>query len=510
MSPELRATLPFLVLTLATVAVMLLIAWRRDHRLTAIVAAGGLIAALLSIIPAASPVPVAVTPLFLVDGVSLYFLALVCAAALAVLVLSYTYLAALQDGPCEEYYLLLLLATLGAAAVLASAHFGSFFLGLETLSIALIGLIAYPRGRERALEAGVKYLVLAGISSAFLLFGMALIYLDLGTMSFAALGPLWNSAPGPAALYAYAGFALLLTGVGFKLSLVPFHMWAPDIYEGAPVPVSAFIAVISKIAVFGLLLRYFVLTGGYQSPSLLRVIALVAILSMLAGNLLALLQTNVKRILAYASIAHFGYVLVALLAGRAIGLEAVSYYLAAYAAATIGAFAIVTLLSQPGQGADADRLEAYRGLMWSHPWLAGAFTLLLLSLAGLPPTMGFIAEIYVIAAGVGMGLVLPLLALVIGSVIGLYYYLRIVVVLLSSAPDMTATAFGGRRLSLTGGATLAVLVALVIGLGVYPVPLITAVTQSNEKLAAYGAGLRPLGLAPPHGLAAANLPGRPP
>jgi NADH-quinone oxidoreductase subunit N len=475
MSPELCAALPFAVLAVAVVAVMLLIAWRRDHRLTAILTATGLLGALAAIIPAASVSPVLVTPLFLVDGLGLFFLALVIAAALAVLVLSYDYLAALADGACEEYYLLLLLATLGAAALLASVHFAPFFLGLETLSIALIGLIAYPRRWERSLEAGMKYLVLAGVSSAFLLFGMALIYLDLGTMFFASLGP--------GKFYAYAGFAMLLTGVGFKLSLVPFHMWAPDIYEGAPAPVAGFIAVVSKIAVFALLLRYFVLTDGYQHPSLLWVIALVAIFSMLAGNLLALLQNNVKRILAYASIAHFGYVLVALLAGSVIGLEAAGYYLAAYAATTIGAFAIVTLLSQPGEGRDADALDAYRGLMWSHPWLAGAFIVLLLSLAGLPPTMGFIAEVYVIASGVGVGLVLPLAALIIGSVIGLYYYLRIVVVLLSPAPEM-APAFAGRRLARVGGAALIVLVLLVLGLGVYPVPLISAAATGSAGLAA--------------------------
>lgn len=481
MNSALRAASPFLVLSAAIVAVMLLIAVRRDHRMIATATVIGLLASLAAIALAAPAAPVAVTPMFLVDGYTLFFLALVLLASLAVVLLSHAYLEATHDGPYDEYYLLLLLATLGAAALLASVHFASFFLGLETLSIALIGLIAYPRGRPAAVEAGIKYLLLAGVSSAFLLFGIALIYLNFGTMSFVALGRLWSAAHGPTDIYAYAGFAMLLTGIGFKLSLVPFHMWAPDIYEGAPAPVTAYVAVVSKIGVFALLLRYFVLMDGYHDPSLLWVIALVAILSMLAGNLLALLQDNVKRILAYSSIAHLGYVLVALLAGSALGIEAVAYYLAAYAVTTIGAFGVVALLSEHGESHDTDRLEAYRGLMWSRPWLAAAFTAFLLSLAGIPPTMGFIAKVYVMTSGVGTLLVWPLAALVVGSVIGLYYYLRIIVVLFSPAPGAVPVAATG-ALSRLGGATLLVLAVLLIWLGVYPAPVMSMARETTAGL----------------------------
>ena len=482
MSPELLAALPFLALSVTTVAVMLLIALRRDHRLAATATAIGLLAALIAAITVTLPAPVMLTPLLLIDGFTRFFLALVITVSIAVVLLSYAYLNRMEDeGPVEEYYLLLLLATLGATTLLASVHFASFFLGLETLSIALIGLIAYPVKQARAIEAGLKYLVLAGVSSAFLLFGIALIYLDFGTMSFTTLGRLWNTGQTPDDIYALSGFAMLLTGIGFKLSLVPFHMWAPDVYEGAPAPVTGFVAVVSKIAIFALLLRYFVLMDGYRFPSLLWVISLVAILSMLAGNLLALLQDNIKRIFAYSSIAHFGYVLVALLAGSTIAVQAASYYLTAYAVTTLGAFGVVALLSRPGIGHDADRLETYRGLMWSHPWLAGALAVLLLSLAGLPPTMGFVAEVYVIASGVGMQLVLPLAALIVGSVIGLYYYLRVVIVLLSPTPGVEASPVGP-ELSLTSGATLGALVVLLVTLGIYPAPLISGVQHATAGL----------------------------
>ncbi|MDD2876008.1 MAG: NADH-quinone oxidoreductase subunit N [Acidiphilium sp.] len=484
MNPAFRAALPFFALSATIVVIMLLIAVRRDHRLIATVTVTGLLAS-LALIAVASPVaPLAVTSMFLVDPFALFFLALVLLSTIAVVLLSYTYLEGTGDGPYDEYYLLLLIATLGAAALLASVQFASFFLGLETLSIALIGLIAYPRSRDRAVEAGLKYLLLAGVSSAFLLFGIALIYFEFGTLSFAALGRLWNAAPGAADLYADTGFAMLLTGIGFKLSVVPFHMWAPDIYEGAPAPVTGYVAAVSKIAVFGLLLRYFVLMGGYRDPSLLRVIALVAILSMLVGNLLALLQNNVKRILAFSSIAHLGYVLVALLAGSMIGFDAAAYYLAAYAVMTIGAFGVVTLVSQPSDGQDTDQLDSYRGLMWTRPWLAGAFTAFLLSLAGIPPTMGFIAKVYVMTSGVGNLLVWPLAALVVGSVIGLYYYLRIIVMLFLPAPGVTIPCVT-TRLSWAGGVTLGALLVLLVVLGAYPTPLISAAHVATTGLAMF-------------------------
>jgi NADH-quinone oxidoreductase subunit N len=492
------SALPFLILAITPVIVMLLIAVKRDHRLTASVAAAGLIASLASILLVLPAGTVTITPLFLVDGYTLYFLFLILTSTLAVLLLSYSYLERMQDGPYDEYYLLLLLTALGAAALLASLHFAAFFLGLETLSIGLIGLIAYPRQRERALEAGLKYLILTGVSSSFLLFGMALIYLDYGTMSFAALGRLWNASP-TGDIYAYAGFALLLTGIGFKLSLVPFHMWAPDIYEGAPAPVTALVAVVSKIAIFALLFRFFVLLDGYRTPSLLWVLSLIAIMSMLAGNLLALLQDNLKRIFAYASISHVGYVLVALLAGSATALAAALTYLAAYAVTMIGVFGVIILLSQPDSFHDADRLDTYRGLMWERPWLAGAFTVMLLSLAGLPPTMGFIAEVYVIAAGVGAYLVLPLAALIIGSAIGLYYYLRIIVVMLSPS-SRHATLPARAHL---GNATVAVLFVLLVWLGVYPAPMIAGVQQTVAGLSFVPPTARSAGdiIAPQHSAA---------
>ncbi len=463
------AILPFLVMAGTVTTVMLVIAFCRSHRLTAALSLAGIALSFAALAQAWSVAPRQVTPLFVLDGYALFYIGMMLAASLGVLLLSYGYLDR-RRGPREEYYLLVLLATLGAMGLVASDHFASFFVSLETLSIALLGLIAYPRDRAQPVEAGIKYLILAGTSSAFLLFGMALVYAGLGTMEFGRIATALHAPGGdPTDIYWLTGFAMMMTGFGFKLSLVPFHMWAPDVYEGAPAPITAFVAVVSKGAVLVLLLRYFLMTDAYRFGSIAMMINVIAILSIIVGNLLALLQTNVKRILAYSSVAHLGYLLVALLAGGALAVEAVTYYLVAYFVMTMGAFGIVTVLSASGMGADLDDLNDYRGLLWRRPWLGGAFTTMLLSLAGIPLTVGFMAKFYAASAGVGATLWLAVFALVAGSVIGLFYYLRVIAVMSLAAPvDMRGPA----AVPWSGGAMIAVLTFVVIWLGVYPAPLI--------------------------------------
>lgn len=467
------AILPFLVLATTAVVVMMAIAIRRRHALTFGLTLAGTVLSLVSLGAAASVAPRQVTPLFAIDGYALFYAGLILATTAAVILLSYGYLAKRRERQ-DEFYLLLLFATLGAMALVASDHFASFFVGLETLSISLLGLIAYPRDRLRPVEAGIKYLILAGVSSAILLFGMALIYARLGTLSFGQIAVLLRTGgETPPDIYWLTGLAMIVAGIGFKLSLVPFHLWAPDVYEGAPAPVTGFIAVVSKGAVFALLLRYYLAANAYASPSALEMINVLAIASILAGNLLALLQSNVKRILAYSSIAHLGYLLVALLAGGALAVEAVTYYLVAYFVMTLGAFAIVTVLSESGAEADVDALEDYRGLLWRRPWLGGIFTAMLLSLAGVPLTVGFMAKFYAVAAGISAAMWPAVYALVIGSVIGLFYYLRIIVVM--SSPTQVAAVAGSRVVQWAAYPAVAILTLALIWLGVYPTPLISLI-----------------------------------
>src|SRR5665213_2050076 len=478
---DLTAILPLIVLGGAITIVMLAIALYRNHRLTALLSVLGLILCLIAIWPASSVAPRHVTPLFVIDRYALFYMGLIFAAGIAVLLLAYGYLAVRRERP-EEFYLLVLVATLGAAALVASDHFASFFLGLETLSISLLALIAYPRDHGRPLEAGVKYLILAGISSAFLLFGMALIYARLGTLEFTRIAALLVAGGTSPDLFWLTGLALIFTGIGFKLSAAPFHMWAPDVYEGAPAPVSAFVAVVSKGAMFALLLRYFVSTNADGFGPVPMMIEIVAIASILVGNLLALLQNNIKRLLAYSSIAHLGYLLVAFLAGGALRIEAVTYYLVAYAVMTVGAFGIITVLSASSADAEIEDLDAYRGLIWRRPWLGGAFAAMLLSLAGIPLTMGSVGKFYAIAAAVSATMWPAVIALVVGSIIGLFYYLRVIVAICTPAPE-GATAYAG-AVPMVGAATLAALTLMLIGLGVYPTPLVHLIQVTAAQFVA--------------------------
>lgn len=479
MTPEdFIALLPLLVTALSSLGVLLLAAFHRDHRCVAVVTSLGLAAAFFTFPVAAGVAPRQVTPLLRLDAYALFYVGLILAASLTVTILSYGYLEK-QEGQREEFYALLLFATLGAMTLAAASHFAAFFLGLELLSVSLYVLIAYVRTDVRPLEAGIKYLILSGTSSAFLLFGMALIYFQSGTMEFAHTATL---LAGMAALPStfLVGLVLILTGAGFKLAVVPFHMWAPDVYQGAPAPVTAFVATVSKGAMVALLLRYFVEIAAFRSEMLWWAMAGIAVLSMFAGNLLALLQDNIKRLLAYSSIAHLGYLLVAFLAAGPLAVEAVTFYLTAYFVTTLGAFGVVSVLSKPGS--EAETLDDYRSLFWNRPWLAGVFTLMLLSLAGIPLTAGFIGKFYVIAAGVESSLWVLIVLLVGNSVIGLFYYLRVVVAMTADGrrdvrPADTAQA---PHVSYADGLVLAALSGCLFWLGLYPAPLIRLVQMIQK------------------------------
>ena len=460
--------LPLLVIAGAVVLVMLAIAFRRSHGLAAALTLVGLTSSFVSIGVVESLAPRQVTSLLLVDRYALFFMGLVIGSAAVVTVFCYMYFAS-HRGHREELYLLLLLATLGCLVLVASAHFVSFLLGLEVLSVSLYAMIAYLKNETQGLEAGIKYLILASASAAFLLFGAALIYAETGTMEFLRIRE--ASVPGSGIPVLIAGMVLTVTGIGFKLGVVPFHLWTPDVYQGAPAPVAAFVATTSKSAMAALLLRYFYLSGAMEYRPMILVFATVAIASMCAGNLLALQQTNVKRILAYSSIAHFGYVLVGLLAGGALAIEAVSFYLVAYTVTILAAFGVVSVLSSSAR--DAEDLEDYRGLFWRRPLIAGILTVALFSLAGIPATMGFVGKFYVISAGAAAASWPLIIILVVTSVAGLFYYLRVVVKLyqFSTVPAPEQVGSYGHRAVWAGVSMLTVLAILLIWLGVYPPPL---------------------------------------
>jgi NADH-quinone oxidoreductase subunit N len=469
--------LPLIILAAASVLLMLVVAVKRNHRLVFAVSLAGIAAAFITLWPLARHGTRIIGSLLVIDSFSILYMGLILPTAAAVVLFAYDYLDQ-QHEHKEEFYILVLLATLGGMTLVASNHFASFLLGLEVLSVALYALIAYIRTGALPLEAGIKYLVLASSSAAFLLFGMALIYEEVGSLQFGPMAAaLTGSQPLGRPIIFFAGAALVFTGVGFKLALVPFHLWTPDVYEGAPLPVTVLIATVSKASVFGLLLRWIHPLSRPGSP-LWTVLAISAIASMLAGNLLALLQTNVKRILAYSSIAHMGYFLVALLAGGALGLQAATYYLIAYLVTISGALGVLTMLSTGDEESCA--IDDYRGLFWRRPVVAGVLTAMLFSLAGIPLTAGFLGKFYVIAAGASAASWGLVFVLIVSSVIGLFYYLRVVVALYA-ADD--GAIFSERSTSLFASRfCLTALTVLLVCFGVWPGLLWPALTAAAESL----------------------------
>lgn len=471
---QLLALTPFIVLAAAAMVVILLIAFRQSH--TVIQVTGFLMMCLVvfGMWYVRDTLPREIRPLFIVDGMGALFTGLIIFCVLVIGLFSFIYFEEREENP-KEYYILIFLSTLGSAILTISQHFISFFIGLEILSVSLYALIAYLRNRNNAIEAGVKYLVLAALTSAFLLFGMALIYMDTGSMAFTGIAE-GLSAPGHSPFIFYTGIGIMLVAIGFKLALVPFHLWAADVYQGAPAPVTSFIATVSKIGVFAVLVRFAQVMELQSYAFALVLFSVIAILSMIIGNLLALQQQNIKRLLAYSSIAHFGYLLVAFLPGNKAGIEAGIFYLFAYAVTILAAFGIITMLS-PRQK-DAEKLEAYRGLFWRNPLMAMIFIITLLSLAGIPLTAGFIGKFYILTSGVQEHLWWPVIVLVITSVIGLYYYLRIISTLFAES-----TAFLPKEKVLhpffytATYAALITLAVILLGVGIFPGLVIETIKQ---------------------------------
>ncbi len=463
---DLLALTPVILVAVTAIVVMLGIAWRRHHTVTAVVTVAGLNLALVSV-PLVATLGVVTTPLLAIDGLSLFGAALVLVSSLACGTIAHAYLSG-YPGPKEEFYLLMLIAAAGAMVLVSSTHLATLFFGLELLSMPLYGMLAYSFREQRSLEAGIKYLVLSAAGTAFLLFGMALLYAQTGRLDLAGLAAGFD----PGSLVGLSGAVLMLVGLGFKLSIVPFHLWTPDVYEGSPGPATILLASVSKLAVFMVLLRLMELAPAFQNEWLTQLLAVLALITMLAGNLLALQQPNLKRLLGYSSIAHFGYLLVALVVDSELAVETTGVYLMTYLVATLAAFGVVTLVSSPYSGEDASALHHYRGLFWRRPYLAAVLTVSLLSLAGIPFTAGFIGKFYIVALAVESERWWLLGALILGSAIGLFYYLRVMVILYLVEPGMRRRDATNDWAQQAGGVVLIGLAVLVLVLGLYPSPMI--------------------------------------
>jgi NADH-quinone oxidoreductase subunit N len=463
---------PLLVLVIAGNGLMLLGAWSRNHRLISTLAGGSLGVACLAAVGVMRRSAEQFTPLLRLDEFALLFTALACAAGVAVVCYARDYLAARRETG-EGFYVLLVFAVLGMSVLGASSHFASLFLGLETLTVCLYVLIGYLEKEPRSVDAGVKYLILAAASSAFLLFGIGLLYARHGTLEFVALADQMRAGAGRSEPLALLGLALVFVGFGFKLSVVPFHMWVRDVYYGSPAPATALIAAGSKGAVIALLVRYLTVLDLGAEPIIRSGLFTLAVLTLFGGSLLALLERDVKRMLGYGSITQMGYFLIALLAGGRVGNEAAAFYLVAYFVMTLGAFGVVAVLS--ADGAEASRIEDYTGLGASRPWLAAALTAMLVSLAGLPISVGFMGKLYIFYAAVKSGLYGLTVIGVINAGISVFYYLRVAAAMYTGEPREPAPVPVGWSPAYV---VLAVLTALVLALGVCPGPALDMVRHA--------------------------------
>ncbi len=396
------------------------------------------------------------------DRFSLFINGIILGSALLTVMISPGYLIKRQLH-CGEYYSLILGATTGMMLLAGATSLILIFLVVELLSIALYILSGLSRNEERSQEAAVKYLLLGGFASGFLLYGMALIYGETGHTQLPQIFAAVHSAVGVDPLL-IVGIVLLFVGFAFKVSAAPFHFWTPDVYQGAPTSVTTFMSVATKVAAFAVTVRVFTYTLPDLHARWGALVAIIAIISMVVGNIGALKQQSIKRMLAYSGIAQAGYILIGVVAPDPLGTVAVLYYLAAYAVTNIGAFAVVTIMS--GQGEDLDSYDSLRGLAARRPYVAGALGLFLLSLAGFPPTAGFFGKFFVFSAAVKSGQTLLVLWGIVTSAISVYYYLRIVL-LMYGKPKEGAPVYPWSRTSLAGGSVIAVTAAGTLVFGIF-------------------------------------------
>jgi len=382
-----------------------------------------------------------------------------------------------EESQHGEYFALILFATLGMMVMASGTEMMTIFMGIELMSISLYALAGYARTRMISNEAALKYFILGSFSTAFMLYGMALIYGATGTTTlkgiaqFLAKPHLYN----PTIVMA---MALLAIGFGFKVAAVPFHMWTPDVYQGAPSPVTAFMSAGPKAAAFAAFVRVFMDALPSLQGEWITFVWIMAVLTMTVGNVIALVQDNIKRMLAYSSIAHAGYVLVAFLSAGELGITSILYYMLAYTFMNIGAFAIITVIG--GKGEEKVNIEDYTALGYKRPVAALALSLFLFSLAGIPPTAGFMGKFYIFSAAIKEGYLALAIIGVINSVVSVYYYLRVTVVMYMKTPDTSKEETSIPAMLFSPAVIIAIVISAygVLRMGLFPSDYIAFARQS--------------------------------
>ena len=410
--------------------------------------------------------------LLFIDAYALLFKLLFLGVGIAVVLMSAEYVGRVIRHP-GEFYGLVVFSVLGSALMASAGELLTAYVALELLSFCLFVLVGLPRGDRRSAEASTKYILLGAISSAVMLYGISLLYGTAGTTVFAEMGAQFWANFSPTVI---VGFAMLLAGFGFKLALVPFHLWAPDVYEGAPTPVTALVAVLSKAATFALLLRFLAEASLSTFDEWQLALAVLAALTMTVGTLTALAQHNIKRLFAYSSIAQVGFVMVGVVAMTEAAANAVLLHLVGYAFSNLAAFAVIVSVEAKTR---KEEIADYAGLSTASPLMAMVLTAALFSLAGLPIFAGFITKFYLFTTAADAGYLWLAVLAIANSVISLYYYLRIVREMYITEP---AAAPGRIRLPAASAGALWALLAGTIAIGVYPGPVAAAVDAATDAL----------------------------
>jgi NADH-quinone oxidoreductase subunit N len=426
-----------------------------------------------------TPGPDAFSGAIAVDGLSRVFsLILAGSAVLTILITAgYTGRWEVQSG---EYYALILFATSGMMIMSKGMDMMTIFIGLEVSSISQYILAAFRWHQRRSVEASIKYLLLGAFASGFLLYGIALTYGATGSIQLRDMAAALGDAGVLGNPLLLAGIGFIVVGFGFKVSAVPFHMWTPDVYQGAPTAVTAFMAAGPKVAGFAALVRILGFGFGAARPEWSMILWWLAVLTMTAGNILALVQSDMKRMLAYSSIAHAGYLLVSLVAGAEWGSVGTLYYMVAYALTTLGAFGVVALVRNEEDGGTA--IENFAGIGYARPWVGLAMAVFMFSLGGIPPTAGFVGKFYIFGGAVREGFVTLAVIGVLNSVVSMYYYLRVVVAMYMRPAAAGESPLIPANRTITAALAIAVLGILVFG--VYPGPL-----YATAQAAVQGLGL---------------------
>lgn len=460
--PDMQLALPEMLMLAISCFLLLFVAFTSNKKMEWVhrFAILGLFVTILSIVLSWGQTGQTFSSTYIKDPLSDLLKLSICLLNVIVLIYSYSYLKArqLMQG---EFYVLAMFATLGMMIMVSADHFITLYLGLELMSLCLYALVAMQRDSVLATEAAMKYFILGAIASGMLLYGMSIIYGVTGSLALVDIATYIHSSSGDETLLSFA-LVFIVIAIGFKFGAVPFHMWLPDVYQGAPTAMTLFLASTPKLAAFALLIRLLgeglIDLHGYWQQMLIA----MAVLSMIIGNVVAIAQSNLKRMLAYSTISHVGFLLLGVLTGSDQGFAASLFYILIYTLMVLGAFGVILLLSK--QGFEAEYIDDFKGLSSQHPWFALLMLILMFSMAGIPPLAGFYAKLLVIKSVIDADLFAVAIIAVMASVVGAFYYLRIIKVMFFDQAEKAITI----EASLMMKVILSLNTFLVLALGIFP------------------------------------------